>query len=312
MKLKKSIIINLLTIIILSGCQDNLELDKTIDQAEYSENKKEVSPILSEKFYKLTTFQSSNKTPPFISNDNKRLNIKKIKERRISREQSTEFNEIDTIKTEQMPTPFLPPSGKNQVDLFFNNAFFYILEMQEMLRTSLDTYNKFTINFNLHTLSHPALLHGSESIGKLMRLRHEIRQQITFLKNEIKKYNQEINNFFPNTNRSHKMSGYYSSDNTHLPYSQSEFSIEDIHNASYSYAEKLVTKDFLKSQNPKIKIRPPEVGTRRGTVFVSAGQPNVLRGIFGNNFGAFSLGIAVGMTIEWAITGKIYYYKGYM
>ena len=59
--------------------------------------------------------------------------------------------------------------------------------MQEMLRTSLDTYNKFTINFNLHTLSHPALLHGSESIGKLMRLRHEIRQQITFLKNEIKK-----------------------------------------------------------------------------------------------------------------------------
>lgn len=127
-KLKKSIIINLLTIITLSGCQDNLELDKTIDQAEYFENKKEVSPILSEKFYKLTTFQSSNKTPPFISNNNKRLNIKKIKERRSSREQSTEFNEIATIKTEQMPTPFLPPSGKNQVDLFLTMLFFIFLK----------------------------------------------------------------------------------------------------------------------------------------------------------------------------------------
>ena len=59
-----------------------------------------------------------------------------------------------------------------------------------------------------------------------------------------------------------------------------------------------------------VKIHKPEVGNRRGTVFVTAGKPNIVRGTFGEDLGAYALGALIGMAIEYAITGKIYYYKG--
>ena len=74
-------------------------------------------------------------------------------------------------------------------------------------------------------------------------------------------------------------------------------------------AELRIPKCWSNYALPKLKLKKPEVGSRRGTVFVNAGKPNIVRGSLGNDFGGYALGIAIGMTIEYAISGKIYYYK---
>ena len=212
-------------------------------------------------------------------------------------------------EVEQMPTPYLHPNGNSKADLFYKNRFFYILDIKESLRNLLEHYNKFMIHTNLNILSHPAQIHISEELPKLLSYRRLMIKEIKFVKNEILKYNNSIEIDFPNISYKRKMSGYYSFDNNHINYNRDEFSIEDVDNFSYSYHQKLITKNLLKTKNAKVKLHKPLVGTRRGTVFISAGKPNFIRGIFGNDFGGYSLGIAVGMTIEYAITGKIYYYR---
>ena len=210
-----------------------------------------------------------------------------------------------------MPIPFLPPKGYTEKDTFFIDIFFYILEIQETLRDIIEHYNRFTINTNLNILSHPAQIDDhSEELLQLIQFRRIVIEEIEFVKNEIKKYNDKISSLFLNASYHDKINGYYSFDNSHLIYKKTEFSIEDVDNISYSYKKKLITKDVLKSNNVKVKIHKPEVGKRRGTVFVSADRPNVLRGALGNGFGGYELGALIGMAIEYAITGKIYYYKG--
>ncbi|WP_440881715.1 hypothetical protein [Tenacibaculum sp. C7A-26P2] len=212
-------------------------------------------------------------------------------------------------EVEQMPTPYLHPNGNSEADLFYKNRFFYILDIKESLRNLLEHYNKFTIHTNLNVLSHPAQIHISEELPKLLAYRRLMIKEIKFVKNEILKYNSLIEIDFPNISYQCKMAGYYSFDNKHIKFNRNEFSIEDVDNFSYSYHRKLVTKNLLKAKNAKLKLQKPQVGSRRGTVFISPGKPNIIRGVFGNDFGSYSLGVAIGMTIEYAITGEIYYYK---
>lgn len=252
-----------------------------------------------------------------IDNPNNKENVFNDKNPSQKQEKKTKVliskeitNNFPAPKIGHMPTPYLYPNGESEDDLFFRDTFFKILENEELLRNMLENYNTFTIKTNLNRLSHPAYIHlFSDDLSRLFNFRRIIINEIESLKNKINNYNRKINLYFPKTSHYHKMSGYYSFDNTHLNYNREEFSIEDVDNFSYSYHKKLITKNILKSENPKLKLHKPEVGNRRGTVFVTAGKPNIIRGTFGEDLGAYALGAAVGMTIEYAITGKIYYYK---
>ena len=212
----------------------------------------------------------------------------------------------------QMTIPFLHPNGNTSKDIHLKNTFFHILEMLETLRYLLESYNKFIIHTNLNFLTHPAQVHFSDDILKMINFRKIVRKEILFVDNAIKNYNQEININFPNLSHKDKMAGYYSFDNSHFGYNQDEFSIEDIDNFSFSYHKRLITKNVLKLKRPKAKLRHPETGSRRGTVFIESGKPSILRGALGNDLGSYELGLVIGMTIEYAITGKIYYYKGFL
>ena len=227
---------------------------------------------------------------------------------KISSLQSTK--KFGKLEIDQIEIPFLHPNGKSEEDRFLKEVFFKLLEILEALRYLIESYNKFIVNTNLTFLTHPAQVTHSDDIVKMINYRKIVRKEIFFVKNIIYQYNQKINMSFPNVSDNHKMAGYYSFDNTHFSCNQDVFSIEDIDNFSYSYHKKLVSKNVLKSKHAKLKLSAPELGTRRGTVFVNSGKPNILRGTFGNDFGSYNLGVAVGMTIEYAITGKIYYYKG--
>ncbi|WP_435263563.1 hypothetical protein [Tenacibaculum sp. nBUS_03] len=290
-KLKAWFILIILTS--LYGCQSNLDDNIINKQSSYTQETKNIISLLSKKIHDLSVFQSEE----YLVNDFT-LNTS------IQSKSGIEAPEIG-----QMPIPFLHPNGNSEEDIFLKNAFFNILEMQELLRDLLENYNKFTIHTNLNILTHPAQIDSSNDLIKLIKFRRIIREEITFVQKTINIYNKKINIHFPNITYSQKMSGYYSFDNSHLSCNQTEFSIEDVDNFSYSYHQKLVTKNMLKEKKAKLKLHRPEVGTRRGTVFIKAGKPNVIRGALGNDFGGYALGVVVGMTIEYAITGKIYYYK---
>ena len=278
----------------LCGCQNNV--DSQIDDTPKNELKYKEENIekLQKKIHKLSYFYTKEVSETLLT--------------QVSSLQSEE--KFGKLEIDQMTAPFLHPNGNSQEDLSLKNIFFNLLEMMETLRYLLESYNKFIIHNNLIFLTHPAQMHHTNDLKKMINYRKIVRKEILFVKNAIKNYNQQINTYFPNVSDNDKMAGYYSFDNSHTPYNQEEFSIEDIDNFSYSYHNKLITKNLLKLKNPKTRLYHPELGSRQGTVFLESGKPTILRNIFSNGFGPVNLGTAVGMTIEYAITGKIYYYKG--
>ena len=280
--------------ILLCECQNNVKLqidDTNNNNLEYAEKTLE---MLEKEIHKLSCFYNREISDTLLN--------------KISYLQSSE--KFSKIEIDQMDIPFLHPNGNSSKDISLKNIFFDILEMMETLRYLLENYNKFIIHTNLNFLTHPAQVHNSFDLNKMINYRKTVQKEILFVNNAIKNYNKKINVYFPSVSHNHKMAGYYSFDNSHFGYNQDEFSIEDVDNFSFSYHQRLVSKNVLKHRNARAQLKKPEVGTRRGTVFITPGKPNILRGAFGNDFGAYDLGVAVGMTIEYAITGKIYYYKG--
>ena len=259
----------LITLSLFYSCQNDLMLKKqeNTDTLFYEAQKK--TSMFSKKIKQLSILQD--------------LHNILIKQGSSCRNSKDFRNKLPVFKIEQMPSPFLHPNGNSDIDLYFKNIFFRILEMQETLRDLIEYYNKFTIKTNLNFLSHPAQIHNSTEIKNLIKLRNVVSEEIDFVKNEISNYNSRINTYFPNVSINHKKAGYYSYDNSHFLYNQFEFSIEDIDNFSYCFHQKIVNEDLLKLTNPKLKLKKPEVGSRRGTVFVNAGKPNIIRGTLGND-----------------------------
>lgn len=283
----------LILIYSLNGCQSELDLQKQSKNNTSFSNLKYIITSIAKKIHKLSYLNSVK-----IDLDNLKSNYSKKK-----------LTVNSTEKIDQIPTPYLPPNGKGKEDVIFIDRFFNILEMQEALRDLLDHYNKFTIHTNLIFLTHPAQIYSSDDFIRLIKFRKIILKEIAFVRDEILNYNNTIDTHFPQISYHHKMAGYYSFDNTHKVLNQDEFSITEVSNMAFNYHFKLIDKNILKLKNPKLKLHKPEVGKRRGTVFITPGKPNIIRGVFGNDFGAYNLGLAVGMTIEYAITGKIYYYQ---
>ncbi len=300
MNIKKEIMVNLkigfILIIIysLNGCQSELDLQKQSKNNISFSNLKHTITSISKKIHELSYLNSVK-----IDLDNLKPNYSKKK-----------LTVHSTEKIDLMPTPYLPPNGNSREDVVFIDRFFNFLEMTEALRDLLEHYNRFTIHTNLNFLTHPMQIHSSDDFIRLIKFRKIILKEIAFVRNEILNYNNTIDNHFPQISYHHKMAGYYSFDNTHKVFNQDEFSITEVSNMAFSYHFKLIDKNILKLKTPKLRLHKPEVGKRRGTVFINPGKPNTIRGVFGNDFGAYNLGLAVGMTIEYAITGKIYYYQG--
>ncbi len=312
-----------ITLYLLNGCQNDINTDYLTENdgelnIDFKAAKDEIHTLANKiqnlSFHKKKSHsnhsfsntqrnqkKTSVKNPIFISLDRMQENLKKLLEE--------SEKGIPTPEIDEMPTPFLPPNGNSKDDLFFKNMFFNILEMQETLRELIEGYNKLVIRLNLNILKNPNTLPQTDDLILVTKFRQIAIEEIAFVKEHVNYYNQRINLYFPDVNHQRKMSGYYSFDNSHISYNESEFSIEDISNFSYSYHRKLITKDILKEKNAKLHLHQPEVGKRRGTVFLNSRKPNVIRGSLGNDFGSYSLGVAIGMAIEYAITGKIYHYR---
>ena len=292
-KLKFKKWFGIIIIFFLCKCQINLEKPIQENSMISSQETENMMNLLRNKIHELSFFYTENAV------DRNFVNLSTIQA------SNGNFNpEIDT-----MITPYLPPNGDNDKDEYFKNMFFNILEMIETLRYLLENYNKFIIRSNIGIITHPGQTHLSINFPKMIKFSRAVREEIIFVKNSIKKYNSQIDEHFTGISYHSKMSGYYSSDNSHFNYNQHEFSIEDIDNFSYSYFNGLAARNILKTKNAKLKISRPLGGKRAGTVFISPGKPNILRGALGSDFGAYNLGAVVGMTIEYAITGEIYYYK---
>ena len=300
MKIKLKTQLLTITLSLFFACQKDLELKTSMDECNFEFDAIQKAELLSEKKQDLLSFPGKSK-PPTSIHLNRTYNSKKTKQK------------FPTYDLEIMPTPYLPPSGKSELDISYKDAFFSILDRKEDLRDYLEKYNTFMINNNLLKLSHPAQLHDiddSDSFVKLRRFVKEAKREIQIVREKINLYNNEIRCFFPNVSQGHKMAGYYSFDNSHIIVNNlEEFSIEDVDCFSFSYGKRLISNKFFTTGQLKSKIHKPQVGTRRGTVFVNSSKPSVVRGTFGNDFGAYELGKLVGMCIEYAITGELYYYK---
>lgn len=300
MKIKLKTQLLTITLSLFFACQKDLELKTSIDEYNFEFDAIQKTELLYKKKHDLLSLSGKSTLPTNI-HLNRTYTSKKTKQK------------FPTYDLEIMPTPYLPPCGKSELDIHYKNAFFSILDRKEDLRVYLEKYNTFIINNNVLKLSHPAQLHDtddSDSFIKLRRFVKEAKREVQIVKDKINLYNREIGDLFPNVSHGHKMAGYYSFDRSHVIVNNlEEFSIEDVDYLSYSYGRRFISKNFFTTGQPKSKIHKPQVGTRRGTVFVNSSKPNVIRGTFGNDFGAYELGKLVGMCIEYAITGKLYYYK---
>ena len=202
MKTKLKTLLIYVFIIFSLGCEKNTEIYNTENKKNTIQETQNNISILFKKNRAIALLiykkYSKNKIENnvLIVQKNKEQKFKKfLKKKTLNRESSL----FPTSEIDQMPIPFLPPKGYTEKDTFFIDIFFYILEIQETLRDIIEHYNRFTINTNLNILSHPAQIDDhSEELLQLIQFRRIVIEEIEFVKNEIKKYNDKISSLFPN------------------------------------------------------------------------------------------------------------------
>ncbi len=295
MKTRLKLCFTLIFLIIAYNCQDNLDESNLKEESFSFLKTKQVIFSLSEKIHHLTLRKANSS----IVLENEQL-IKVI---------GNFKNRLPILELKQIATPFLPPNGKSEKDIFFRNTFFDILNIQEILREILECYNKFIIQYNLKVLSKSSLLYESENLLNLLKLRHAVIQKINIVNNEIIEYNNKINTYFEKVCVRHKMAGYYSFDNSHFRFVRDQFTPEDINILSFNYRHQIISKGILRSKNIRSKLYKPIRGAIKGTIFVSRKNKQMREIIKKQNI-KYPLKSVLNMTIDYCTNGKLYYYKG--